>query len=174
MSDEGGVTAAPIKRRPKNRFWRYGPLILWMAAIFFASTDEFSGARTASVIEPFLRWLFPHITRAHLGFFHLLIRKGGHLSEYAILGLLLARAFSASSHLLLRQHWLLLSLFLISLYALSDEFHQRFVPSRSASIYDSLIDIAGGLAALLLFSLWKNVKRRREALVSSSDLRALG
>jgi VanZ family protein len=35
-------------------------------------------------------------------------------------------------------------------YALFDEFRQSFVPSRTASIYDSLIDISGGLTALLM------------------------
>jgi VanZ family protein len=36
-------------------------------------------------------------------------------------------------------------------YALSDEFHQSFVASRTGSIYDSLIDISGGLAALVFY-----------------------
>jgi len=39
---------------------------------------------------------------------------------------------------------------LIVVYALVDEYHQSFVPSRTASIFDSLIDMAGGLTALLI------------------------
>jgi VanZ family protein len=39
---------------------------------------------------------------------------------------------------------------LVVVYALADEYHQSFVPSRTASIYDSLIDMIGGLTALLI------------------------
>ena len=40
------------------------------------------------------------------------------------------------------------------IYGLLDEFHQSFVPSRTPSIYDSAIDIAGGLAVLLIFKFY--------------------
>lgn len=133
-----------------------------MAAIFFASTDELSGAKTALVIEPFLRWFFPHLTGRRVEFIHLLVRKAAHFSEYAVLGLLAARAFSTSSHSLLRLRWFVASLVLVSVYALSDEFHQSFVPSRTASVYDSMIDIAGGLTALVLITLWKKMRRGKQ------------
>jgi len=50
----------------------------------------------------------------------------------------------------------LISLALIVVYALIDEYHQSFVPSRTASIFDSFIDIAGGLTALVI------VKKRQK------------
>ena len=70
--------------------------------------------------------------------------------EYAILALLLARAFRTSSREFLRNHWFAVALAFVALYSLTDEFHQSFVSSRTASIYDCLIDTAGGLAALVL------------------------
>ena len=140
----------------QSRLWRYIPLILWMAVIFFASTSEFSASNTELVIQPLLRWLFPHITGERIALFHFLVRKAGHFTEYAILGLLAARAF-ASSHTALRRSWFFAALILVSVYALSDEYHQSFVPSRTASIYDSLVDMAGGLAALV----WWRMKRRQ-------------
>lgn len=163
MADSGLEAARSETERLKSRLWRYGLPGLWMVAIFFASTSEFSGPKTASILEPLLRWCFPQITRAHIELCHFLVRKAGHLSEYAILGLLLARAFSASGHRFLRRRWFVVSLVLLSLYALSDEFHQSFVPSRTASVYDSLIDIAGGLTALVLIALWKKRRRRRRS-----------
>jgi VanZ family protein len=39
---------------------------------------------------------------------------------------------------------------LVVTYALMDEYHQTFVPSRTGSIYDSFINMAGGLTALLI------------------------
>jgi VanZ family protein len=47
-----------------------------------------------------------------------------------------------------------LGLLLVVIYALLDEFHQSFVPSRTASVYDSAIDIAGGLTVLLILKLY--------------------
>ena len=46
----------------------------------------------------------------------------------------------------------LLTLALVMLYAASDEFHQRFVPSRDASAVDVMIDTGG--AVLALFLVW--------------------
>ena len=81
---------------------------------------------------------------------HFVTRKVAHFSEYAVLGILAARAFSSSANSFLRQRWFQMALLLIISYALLDEFHQSFVPERTASIYDSFIDIAGGVTALLL------------------------
>ena len=142
-------------RWQQRRIWRYAPLIAWMAVIFFASTGKFSASNTVLLIQPFLRWLFPQISDERIALLHFLVRKAGHFTEYAILGLLAVRAFVASSHLSLRRHWSLAAFILVAVYALTDEYHQSFVPTRTASIYDSFIDIAGGLTALAL-AMWRN------------------
>lgn len=126
-----------------------------MGFIFFASTVNFSASNTSRLIRPLLVWLFPGISEENLNFAHFIIRKLGHLTEYAILALLAARAFKTSSQEILRRRWFLLALLLVALYAFSDEFHQLFVPSRTGSIYDSFIDIAGGLLALLGLLAWR-------------------
>jgi VanZ family protein len=138
-------------RTTRERIWRYAPLIIWMVLISFASSSELSAINTSRVIRPLLLWLFPDITEESLRLVHFLVRKGAHITEYAILGWLAARAFSGSSREYLRQRWLLTGLLLIVLYALLDEYHQSFVPSRTGSLYDSGIDIAGGLIGLIGF-----------------------
>ena len=168
MSDIDRKDAGPDAEQPQGRLWRYGPLIFCMAAIFLASTDELSGSKTTLVIEPFLRWFFPHITSQRVELIHFLVRKAGHFSEYAILGFLAARAISTSRHYLFRARWFVASLVLVSLYALLDEYHQSFVPSRTASIYDSMIDVAGGLTALLVVALWKRKRRRKQKRAARS------
>jgi VanZ family protein len=147
--------------RMRSRLWRYGPLLLWMAFIFIASTALLSSSNTSRTLM-LLIWLFPDISQETLRFVHLIVRKLAHLTEYAILGLLAARAFTTSSRQGLRRHWFLYSLLLVIVYALSDELHQSFVPSRTGSIYDSLIDIAGGLLALSLLALRRRAKKREE------------
>jgi len=83
---------------------------------------------------------------------HLVTRKLAHFTEYAVLGFLAARAFRTSPRPAISSRWFLISLTMIVVYALADEYHQSFVPTRTGSIYDSLIDIAGGLTALLIVS----------------------
>ncbi|HLN99746.1 MAG TPA: VanZ family protein [Pyrinomonadaceae bacterium] len=134
-----------------RRLWRYAPLILWLLVISFASTAEFSAVNTSTVLRPLLLWFFPNLGEGQLALIHLLLRKAGHFSEFAVLALLARRAFITSSQTLLKRHWFFMATALIISYALLDEFHQSFVPSRTSSIYDSGIDIAGGLTVLLFF-----------------------
>ena len=136
-----------------RRISRYLPLVLWMIFISFASTDELSAVNTSRVIGPVLLWLFPSTTPETLAAVHFAIRKLAHFGEYAVLGLLSARAFSTSSHVYLQRHWFMAALLLVD--ALLDEYHQSFVPSRTGSVYDSLIDATGGLVALLFVRRWK-------------------
>lgn len=157
-----GNTGAP--RSPtRERLWRYGPLVLWLAVIFFASSSEFSAENTSQIVRPFLLWLFPHLSESQLATAHFLTRKAGHFSEYAVLALLARRAFIASPATVIHRRWFQLALLLIVTYALLDEFHQSFVPTRTASIYDSLIDIAGGLTVLLIF--WLRGRRITQPVI---------
>ena len=81
---------------------------------------------------------------------HFITRKIAHFTEYAILGFLSARAFRTSPRPAINKRWFLICATLVVVNALMDEYHQSFVPSRTASIFDSLIDMAGGLTALLV------------------------
>ena len=129
-----------------------------MVLISIASSSEFSALNTSQVIRPLILWVFPNLSEERVAAIHFLTRKLAHFSEYAVLGLLSAREFARSANDFVQQHWFQVSFLLIVAYALLDEFHQSFVPSRTASIYDSAIDVAGGLTALLVFHVWQ--KRR--------------
>lgn len=141
-------------RSTRQRVRRYGPLLLWLAFISFASTSEFSAANTSQLVRPLLLWLFPNLNEAQLATAHFLTRKAAHLSEYAVLAFFARRAFITSSYEFIQRYWFQLGLLLVVIYALLDEFHQSFVPSRTASVYDTAIDIAGGLTVLLILKLY--------------------
>jgi VanZ family protein len=102
--------------------------------------------------------LIPDISEERLNLAHFIVRKAAHFSEYAVLALLAARAFLGSSRKKLRRRWFIAALALVIVYSLSDEYHQTFVPTRTGSIYDSLIDMSGGLTALLFFMLHRRRK----------------
>jgi VanZ family protein len=126
------------------------PLIAWLAFISFASSDNFNAGNTSRIIGPLILWLFPHTSPETLATVHFITRKIAHFTEYAILGFLAARAFRTSPRPSISRRWFLICALLIVVYALVDEYHQSFVPSRTASVWDSFIDMAGGLTALLL------------------------
>ena len=92
---------------------------------------------------------------------HLVMRKAAHFTEYAVLGWLAARAFATSSRELLRRYWFFVGLLLVVFQAVIDEYHQSFVATRTGSPYDSLIDIAGGLFALIMFAYLRARSNRR-------------
>ena len=133
-----------------HRSLRYGPLLLWMMFISFASTNEFSSLNTSEVVRPLVLWLLPNLNEVQLAAIHLSIRKLAHFAEYGLLAFLASRAFATSSFPFIRRHWFRWGLLLVVLYSLIDEFHQSFVPSRSGSIFDSAIDVIGGLTVLLI------------------------
>ncbi len=80
---------------------------------------------------------------------HAIIRKLAHIIEYLILGFLLFRAFRGRSDVRWNWRWFFLTSIVVLLWAASDEFHQSFVPTRTASIVDVGIDIVGGILGQL-------------------------
>jgi len=147
-------------RVSRRRLWRYGPLFLWMVVIFLASTGELSASNTSRILRPLLLWVFPSISEEAINFAHFIVRKAAHFTEYAVLALLAVRAFVSSSHEVLRRRWFLITFLLVMVYSLADELHQSFIASRTGTIYDSFIDMAGGFTALLVYRLWRARKTR--------------
>lgn len=126
------------------------PVVAWMGFIFWMSTDFGSASHTSQVLEPLVYWIKPDATPDQFDFVHFCVRKAAHLSEYAVLGLLVLRAVRLSVFRSERTwSWRVagLALLICSAYAASDEFHQTFNASRTPSPIDVLIDTCGaGLA----------------------------
>ena len=131
------------------------PVLVWMLIIFSASSDRMSFSHSSRIIAPILHWLFPQMTEATVHAVVFAVRKLAHVTEYAILGLLVWRAMrkSGAAH---PRPWFwsqaAVVLLFVALYATSDEVHQAFVPTRQASVGDVLLDTLGGAFGLLF--LW--------------------
>lgn len=136
----------PIQMSRFTKAWL--PVILWAAVIFVFSSNLFSGANTGGFFAPLMRYFFPGISPQSLELAHFGVRKLGHLTEYFILAVFLMRALERDGHPRPGRRRLIIGFGLTALYAISDEFHQSFVPSRSASVGDVLIDMCGGIAGL--------------------------
>lgn len=145
-----------------GRFIKYWlPVIVWMCVIFSASTDLGNSNHSSRFFIPVMKWLFPHISESALGTAHLLFRKTGHLTEYAILGLLMFRAVRVEPWVMVQRTAngaMVLAILLCALYAASDETHQLFVSSREARVTDVFIDTVGatlGILVLRAFLRWR-------------------
>ncbi len=103
------------------------PVVTWAAVIFALSS-------------------VPSLSTG-FGWWDTVLRKGAHLTEYAILGVLLYRAFDREAPALATG----------IAYAASDELHQHFVRGRHASPVDVAIDAAGVALGMLV---WLRVRER--------------
>ena len=128
----------------------YAPLFIWICVILFLGSGQGSMTRTSLIIRPLLEFLFPTATEETLQIYHGLIRKCAHLTEYAVLGFLATRALIRSFRI---GKAVLLAAGLVVFVAATDEMIQSLNPERTGAAIDVLIDLSGGLAAILVYSL---------------------
>ena len=103
------------------------PLRAWIAVVVWAAVI-------------FALSSVPHLG-TDLGIWDTILRKGAHVTEYAILGLLLLRALGRETP----------AFFAGVAYAVTDELHQHFVAGRHSSPVDVAIDSCGVLLGVLVF-----------------------
>ena len=100
---------------------------------------------------PFLRWLHPEISISAIATIHFALRKLGHLIEYAILAAFLWRALRNVSSLRAKMATLFVGVWVAcAIIAATDEFHQSFIASRTASLNDVLTDNLGAAISLAI------------------------
>jgi VanZ family protein len=144
-----------------HRFFRYWlPVAVWMALIFSASGDPKSSQTSSRLIGPLVRFFVPDISERHVEQIVFFVRKTAHVTEYAILAWLLARALLKPGTPQGRWHrkLALIAWAVVALYSASDEIHQAFVPNRSPRTADVALDSLGaalGLVALYYFGRWR-------------------
>lgn len=146
-----------------QRFKAYLPVLVWMVVIFVGSTDLGSSQRTSRFIGPVLRWFKPDVSDETIRTVQAVIRKSGHVTEYAILAIVVwwARRKAVGTVPLLsnwnwRESWLIVAF--CAFYAVTDELHQSFVSTRQGQPLDVMIDSLGALAGMLL--IWFLGRRR--------------
>jgi len=123
-----------------------------MMLIFSASSDSQSAEHSSRLIGPVLHWIYPGITAETEDQAVLICRKGAHVLEYAVLGILAWLALRSLQPQ--PRPWCrsdaIKALILVLVYAVSDEIHQTFVPTREGAVMDVIIDTVGGAAGLVL------------------------
>jgi VanZ family protein len=139
-----------------NLLRAWWPAIIWIMLIAFESSDFFSSEHTGSMLYSLLTRLFGNINFYKFLVFHHYLRKTGHVIGYGMLSLLLLRGWRATfgriDSLLLRAA--LLSWLGTATIAALDEWHQSYIPSRTGTVWDALLDSVAGVAFLVVAYSW--------------------
>ena len=153
MTDDRTATVVWLKR--------WAPALGWAVAISIFSTHVFTADNTGRFIIPILHWMFPAVSAVTLEHMHFFIRKCGHFAEYFLLSLLILHGFRAG-HSTMRLKWALIVVLIVGAYASLDEFHQRFVPGRTAAVSDVVLDTIAGTVAQLTAGLVFLTRKREQ------------
>jgi VanZ family protein len=101
---------------------------------------------------------------AHFEHWHFFIRKGGHVFGYGLLCILLFRAWRETLPIMMGAKWTLrwaiLAVLGTALVASLDEWHQSFLPSRTGTPWDVLLDTCAGIAVQILLAIYYSWRRR--------------
>jgi VanZ family protein len=128
---------------------RFLPPLAWSVLIAWFSGAGWHGGATTPLVELWLRALLPWATPEQIAGAHWLLRKTGHVVEYAVLALLWRRAL-AGPDAPAPWRW---PLALAVLTAGLDEVRQALTPTREGRVADVLLDGSAAAAALLVATL---------------------
>lgn len=149
--------------RPSGSLLRaWLPALLWLGVIAVESTDWLSATHTSRILFPLFHHFFG-ITLEQFAPINFAIRKTGHVFGYGFLSLLLYRGWRHSIPVVGNPRWALgwsrVALLSTTFVATLDEWHQSFIPSRTGTFHDVVLDTAAGVAAQL--GLYLFLSRRR-------------
>ena len=142
---------------PRTRL-RFLPAILWLAVIFFLSSQ--TGEQTAAISLAIARWLarlFPGVSLTSL---HLALRKAAHIGVYFVEGALLFPALYGQKGRAGRA--LALTVALCALIAVVDEAHKLAIPGRHCSWPEAALNFLGALPGVALALAIVKRKEKRE------------
>ena len=130
--------------------------VLWLIVIAIESTAYLSAHNTSKILYPLVHFLFG-VDRAGFEPWHFYIRKSGHVIGYALLCILLFRAWRETLPTRGDPKWTLrwasIAVLGTALVASLDEWHQSFLPSRTGRWQDVALDTCAGVGAQILLLL---------------------
>ena len=156
-------------QKNKRRIWltTYVPLIIWILVVLGLGSGMGSMNETSRIIRPLLQFLFPSTSIETLTIYHGYVRKFAHFAEYAVLAFLAFRALFPF------KHKYAMAFGVAAFVATVDEFNQSLNPSRTSSIWDVALDLAGAASAILVLALIaiRRRSKRRNTPATDSETR---
>ncbi len=158
MRRETNLTATDlaINRSHPNLLRAWWPAAVWIGLIAIESTDAFSSRNTGIALYTLLSRLFAHLSFHAFLLFNHVVRKTGHFVGYGTLSVLMLRGWRAT---LDRDNSQLGRTAIFSwlgtvFVATMDEWHQSYIPSRTGTWKDVVLDSFAGLVFLLIAYWW--------------------
>jgi VanZ family protein len=151
------------------------PVFFGLIVIGIESTAMMSGANTGRWLLDICHALWGYQDQSAIDTSNAVLRKMGHFCGYGILGLLFRRAWYRTVPLFLRWsrsqlRFAAAGIAVWSVFGVAcmDEWHQSFLPGRTSSVYDVLLDTCGAILfnAVLLFVI---ARRRRRLLADGAE-----
>jgi VanZ family protein len=144
------------------------PALVWLGVIVTESSNYGSADMTSRYLYPILHFLLG-LDPIRFSVWHIYIRKTGHFVGYFGLSVLLFRAWRATlpfaSVSRWSMEWARIAFFMTALVACLDEWHQTYLPSRTGSLRDVLLDSTAALVAQVVVFLFL---RTRHSAISQS------
>jgi VanZ family protein len=136
-----------LNRKSGLIYWVYvwSPVALGIAIIILESTETFGADHTTGPLRRIFESIFGHITDSRWDVIHHLLRKSGHFLGYGFIGLAWLRAwwFTLPHSRFLQDA--MLALLGTALIASCDEWHQTYLPNRTGTPWDVLLDCTGAI-----------------------------
>jgi len=147
--------------RQTLRFWlsAWLPVAFIIGIIALESTELFGSDHTSHPLRWLFEAIFGRVPNARWEVIHHLIRKCGHFFGYGFLGVAWLRAWWMSLPRLRFFSDAALALLGIFLVASCDEWHQSYLPNRTGSVWDVLLDCCGAIALLLVVYIYMRIFR---------------
>ena len=139
-----------LSERRGLKFWigAWWPVALSIAVIAMESTAYFGADRTTGPLRSIFQAFFGPIDNARWDIVHHYIRKSGHFLGYGLVGLAWLRAWRMTLPGFRFTANAALALLGTASLASWDEWHQSFLPNRTSSPRDVLLDCSGALVML--------------------------
>ena len=166
------MTYASYSNVPQRNPWSaWIPALIWLGVIAVESTHWLASENTGRILHAVLSFFFGRIDPDAFDIIHAMLRKIGHVIGYGILSFLLFRAWRTT----LRPRnqawdllWAAVSFLMTAAVASLDEWHQSYLPSRTGTWHDVVLDSLAALSVqFLIFALLWN--RREPVRISESS-----
>lgn len=150
--------------RQRLKFWisAWLPVAIAIAIIALESNKAFGADHTSRPLRMIWETIFGPVANGQWQIIHIAIRKTGHFFGYGLVGITWLRAWWMT---LPHSHFLedaFLALMGTALVASCDELHQTYLPNRTGTPWDVLLDCCGAVTLQLLVYMWLRIFRPRK------------
>jgi VanZ family protein len=146
------------------KFWlsAWLPVAVGIAIITMESTEYFGADHTSNPLRILWEAIFGHVSASGWEKIHHLMRKTGHFTGYGLIGLAWLRAWWMT---LTHSDFLtdaILALLGTAMVASFDEWHQSYLPNRTGTPWDVMLDCCGALALQLAVYVYMRIAKPKQ------------